>query len=120
MTEWSATAGTKSREGALDSAQRSGQEVTVATALNNLGNIHRAQGRDRLARDCLARSIEVRERIADRPGLARSLNNLAQPFLIGSEPRGYLSGSFALGVMVTARGLSAGRIKGLYEKQAQK
>ena len=65
-------------EKALASARKSGREIEVATALSNLGNIHRSQGNDELAIECLRNSIQSRERVGDRAGLARTLNGLSQ------------------------------------------
>jgi Tetratricopeptide repeat len=61
------------------------EHPAVATLLNNLGQVDKAEGRYADAEPPIKRSLAIREKVLGRnhPDVARSLNNLAPTFLKG-------------------------------------
>ena len=63
---------------------------TVATVLNNLGQVAKVQDRFAVAEPLIKRSLAIREKVLgpDHPDVARSLNNLAELYDGRRDPRG--------------------------------
>jgi len=61
---------------ALDSARRAGNGDLEAEILNDIGFCHRRMGQDELGESYYVRSLRLREKTGNLPGIAESMNNL--------------------------------------------